>query len=234
MAKKKKSIERFARELIKECVLCENYELDSCKGTNSDRYEGGYNCTEFNLKLATCRKDYKKKGENNMNEKEKSNTVVVSLQASPRTIKIKGLTPKQYHLINDYVEFKIIKNKEIREINYSDVLFTIIMDVIDTDMKNKEFAEEFEKYTVKKADSELIWDLSEINNNKEDLKMQGISDIVDVETNEEFKTLIKEQCVVNELEFTEEDFKELCKYFKLRLEMVANEIDIEDFFDVEI
>jgi hypothetical protein len=88
-------------------------------------------------------------------KKEKSNTVIISLQAPPRTIKIKGLTPKQYHFINNYIEFKLKRNKEIREINYSDVLFTIIMDVIDTDMKNKEFAEEFEKYVDKKADSIL-------------------------------------------------------------------------------
>ena len=146
-----------------------------------------------------------------MNEKEKSNTVIVSLQAPSRTIRIKGLTPKQYHFINNYIEFKLKRNKEIREINYSDVLFTIIMDVIDIDMKNKEFAEEFEKYVDKKADKELIWDLSKICSDKEDLKMQEISDTVDVETNEEFKTLIKEKCIVNDLEFTEEGFKELCK-----------------------
>ncbi len=164
-------------------------------------------------------------------KKEKLNTVVVSLQAPARTIKIKGLTPKQYHFINNYIEFKLKRNKEIREINYSDILFTIIMDVIDTDMKNKEFAEEFGKYVDKKADSELIWDLSEIYNNKEDLKIQEISDAID---NNELKTLVKEECVLNDLEFTEEGFKELYKYFKLRLEMLANEIDTEDFFDAEI
>ena len=39
---------------FKECASCKDYELDSCKGTDSDKYEGGYNCKEFTYKLATC------------------------------------------------------------------------------------------------------------------------------------------------------------------------------------
>ncbi len=30
-----------------ECVFCKYYEQDSCKGTEQDRYEGGYNCNNF-------------------------------------------------------------------------------------------------------------------------------------------------------------------------------------------
>ncbi|MHB1547074.1 MAG: hypothetical protein ACYCSB_03930 [bacterium] len=38
----------------RECILCKDYELESCPGTEQDRYEGGYNCERFNeLKTAT-------------------------------------------------------------------------------------------------------------------------------------------------------------------------------------
>ncbi|MCL4428678.1 MAG: hypothetical protein M1276_06810 [Deltaproteobacteria bacterium] len=34
-------------EKDQECVLCKDYEQDSCPGTEKDKYEGGYNCEEF-------------------------------------------------------------------------------------------------------------------------------------------------------------------------------------------
>lgn len=30
-----------------ECVLCKDYEQDSCPGTKQDKNEGGYNCEGF-------------------------------------------------------------------------------------------------------------------------------------------------------------------------------------------
>ncbi|MHB1696566.1 MAG: hypothetical protein ACYCSQ_00445 [bacterium] len=39
-----------------ECVLCKDYEQDSCRGTEQDKYEGGYNCEGFSeLKTANAK-----------------------------------------------------------------------------------------------------------------------------------------------------------------------------------